>query len=222
MCPVNWVQRVHHTTIDSRTALFLHSECKQFVSAHPEVPGRLPSPLPSATTRLCSTSLSLCATDPQWDPLRWSFQLSSSDRRVSALFFCSESLARLCPRILIPPGLKSYIHTNRAWVWSLAHKLRGGSCLSNSKAPDSGFLHGSRRNLCFFFKEKLKYNYFPMVTQTVKTLPAMQETQVQAPGQEDPLEEEMATRSSVLAERIPWTEEPGGATVHGVMRLTLS
>ena len=73
-----------------------------------------------------------------------------------------------------------------------------------------------------FFKEKLKYNYFPMVTQTVKTLPAMQETQVQAPGQEDPLEEEMATRSSVLAERIPWTEEPGGATVHGVMRLTLS
>ena len=38
----------------------------------------------------------------------------------------------------------------------------------------------------------------------------MQETQVQSLGQEDPLEEEMATHSSILAERIPWTEEPGG------------
>ena len=40
-------------------------------------------------------------------------------------------------------------------------------------------------------------------------LPAMQETQVKALGQEDPLEEEMATHSSILAWRIPWTEEPG-------------
>ena len=38
----------------------------------------------------------------------------------------------------------------------------------------------------------------------------MQETQVQSPGQEDPLEKEMATHSSVLAWEIPWTEEPGG------------
>ena len=39
---------------------------------------------------------------------------------------------------------------------------------------------------------------------------AMQEAQVQCPGQEDPLVEEMATHSSTLAWRIPWTEEPGG------------
>ena len=44
----------------------------------------------------------------------------------------------------------------------------------------------------------------------VKNLPALQETQVQSLGQEDPLEEEMATHSSILAWRIPWTEEPGG------------
>ena len=47
----------------------------------------------------------------------------------------------------------------------------------------------------------------------VNNLPAMQETQdmqVQSPGQEDPLEEKMATQSSVLAWEIPWTEEPGG------------
>ena len=50
----------------------------------------------------------------------------------------------------------------------------------------------------------------------VKNLPAMQETPVRSLGQEDPLEKEMATHCSILAWRIPWTEEPGGATVHGV------
>ena len=49
-----------------------------------------------------------------------------------------------------------------------------------------------------------------LVAQMVKNLPAMQETQVQPLGQEDPLEEGMATYSSILAWRIPWTEEPGG------------
>ena len=48
------------------------------------------------------------------------------------------------------------------------------------------------------------------MAQTVKNLPAMQETQVQSLGQEDPLEEGMATHSSILAWRIPWTEGPGG------------
>ena len=44
----------------------------------------------------------------------------------------------------------------------------------------------------------------------VKNLPAMQETKVQSLGQEDSLEKGMATHSSILAWRIPWTEEPGG------------
>ena len=48
-----------------------------------------------------------------------------------------------------------------------------------------------------------------LVAQMVKNLPAMQETQVRFFGQEDPLEKEMATHSSILACRIPWTEEPG-------------
>ena len=47
------------------------------------------------------------------------------------------------------------------------------------------------------------------LSQTVKNLPAMQETQVQSLGQKDPLEKGMATHSSTLAWRIPWTEEPG-------------
>ena len=48
------------------------------------------------------------------------------------------------------------------------------------------------------------------IAQLIKNLSAMQETQVRSLGQEDPLEEEMATHSSILAWRIPWTEEPGG------------
>ena len=44
----------------------------------------------------------------------------------------------------------------------------------------------------------------------VKRLPAMRETQVQSLGWEDPLEKEMATHSSILTWKIPWTEEPGG------------
>ena len=49
-----------------------------------------------------------------------------------------------------------------------------------------------------------------LVAQGLKHLPAMWETWVQSPGQEDPLEKEMATHSSTLAWRIPWTEELGG------------
>ena len=49
-----------------------------------------------------------------------------------------------------------------------------------------------------------------LVAQMVKNLPSLQETWVQSLGWEDPLEKGMATHSSILAWRIPWTEEPGG------------
>ena len=48
-----------------------------------------------------------------------------------------------------------------------------------------------------------------LVAQMVKSLPAMQETWVRSLGQEEPLEKEMAIHSSILAWKIPWTEEPG-------------
>ena len=58
-----------------------------------------------------------------------------------------------------------------------------------------------------------------LVAQTVKKLPAMQETSVQSLGQEDPLEKGMATHSSILAWEIPWTEEPGGLhIIHGIAK----
>ena len=53
----------------------------------------------------------------------------------------------------------------------------------------------------------------------VKNLPAMQETQVRSLGQEDPLEKEMATHSSILAWKIPWTEEPGRLQSMGSQRV---
>ena len=57
------------------------------------------------------------------------------------------------------------------------------------------------------------------MAQTVKSMPAIRETQVQSLGQEDPLEKEMATHSSILAWEIPWTEEPGGLQSLGSRRV---
>ena len=57
-----------------------------------------------------------------------------------------------------------------------------------------------------------------LVAQSVKNLPAVQETRVQSLGWEDPLQKEMATHSSILAWKIPWTEEPGGLQFMGSRR----
>ena len=57
------------------------------------------------------------------------------------------------------------------------------------------------------------------LAQTVKRLPAMWQTWVQSLGWEDPLEKEMATHSSTLAWKIPWTEEPGGLQSMGSQRV---
>ena len=61
---------------------------------------------------------------------------------------------------------------------------------------------------------------FP-IAQTVKNLPAMQETQVWSLSQEDPLEKEMVTHSSILAWRIPWAEEPDRLQFMGSQRVGL-
>ena len=59
-----------------------------------------------------------------------------------------------------------------------------------------------------------------MVLQTVKNLSEMQKNRVQSLGWEDPLEKEMTTHSSILAWRIPWTEEPDGIQSMGPQRVT--
>ena len=69
--------------------------------------------------------------------------------------------------------------------------------------------------LLLFFKD----TWVPLVAQRVKRLPAMQETWVRSLGQEEPLEKEMATHSSTLAWKIPWTEKPGRLLSMGLQRV---
>ena len=68
-------------------------------------------------------------------------------------------------------------------------------------------------HVCFIYSAKHYYIYNLLPNYCLQTttacLPAMQETRVRSLGQEDPLEKEMATHSSTLAWKIPWTEEPG-------------
>ena len=61
--------------------------------------------------------------------------------------------------------------------------------------------------------------FLTLVAQRLKNLPAVQETWVRSLDQEDPLEKEMATYSSILAWRIPWMEEPGGLQSLGSQRV---
>ena len=63
-------------------------------------------------------------------------------------------------------------------------------------------------------------NQSSLIAQLLKNQPAMQETRVQSPGREDPLEKEMTTHSSILAWKIPWSEEPVGYSLWGCKSLT--
>ena len=67
--------------------------------------------------------------------------------------------------------------------------------------------------------QHIQYIGTSLVAQTVKRLPTMQESRVQSLGWEDPLEKEMATHSSTLAWKIPWTEEPGRLQSTGSQRV---
>ena len=86
----------------------------------------------------------------------------------------------------------------------------------------------SVRNLSFTLREMRRHGWVSgkrfyiwafLVAQTVKNLPAIQETQVRSPVQEDPLGKGMAIHSSILAWRISWIEEPGGLYSMGSQRV---
>ena len=66
---------------------------------------------------------------------------------------------------------------------------------------------------------KTRLRVLSLLTQTVKNMPKMQETWVRYLCQENPLEKGMATHSSMLAWRIPWTEDPGGLRSMGLQRV---
>ena len=81
------------------------------------------------------------------------------------------------------------------------------------------FSNGFFKSVCMCTLCIYTYLWAPLVAQMVKNLPAMQEIQVQSLGQEVPLERGMATHSSILAWRIPWTAEPGGPRSMGSQRV---
>ena len=93
-----------------------------------------------------------------------------------------------------------------------------------SSGPPVALNSDQRSTGCSWFTDGF-YLTFPvfkqasLVAQRIKRLPAMWETRVRSVGREDPLEKEMATHSSTLAWRIPWTEEPGGLQSPGSQEL---
>ena len=90
---------------------------------------------------------------------------------------------------------------------------------SACNAEDPGSIPGLGRSPGERIGYPLQNSWVFLVAQTVKNPPAMWETWVQSLGWEDPLEEMMATHSSILAWRIPWTEEPGGLLSMGSHRV---
>ena len=81
---------------------------------------------------------------------------------------------------------------------------------SACNAGDPGLIFGSGISPGEGIDYPLWYSWASLVAQMVKNPPAIQETRVRSLGWEDPLEEGMATHSSILARKIPWTEEPHG------------
>ena len=106
-----------------------------------------------------------------------------------------------------------WIETWSAWESKPFRKLPG----DEKFLTHSGYWLVSQNIPCLLWLFMLSYGA-SLMAQTVKNLPAMRETWVQSPGWEDPLEKEMATHSSILAWRIPWTEEPGRLQSKGSKR----
>ena len=89
---------------------------------------------------------------------------------------------------------------------------------STRNAGDSGSIPGLGRSSGEGIGYPLQYFWSSLVAQTVKNLPAMWETWVHSLGWEEPLEESVATHSSILAQRVPMDREAWQAIVHGVAK----
>ena len=97
-------------------------------------------------------------------------------------------------------------------TWGFPGSSAGKESACNAGDPGSG--KPPREGIGY----SLQLSWASLMAQTVKNLPAMWKTWVQSLGQEDPLEERMAAHPSILAWRIPWTEEPGGLQSMGSQR----
>ena len=140
----------------------------------------------------------------------WVQSLGQEDSPEEGMATDSSILAWRIPRTDEPCGLQSM------GSWRVGQWLNW-TC--NFKGKVSKFFlflyHNFYSNLNYFAVTKKDF----AIAQMVKNLPAVQETWVQSLGQEDSLEKGMATHSSILAWRIPWTEEPGGLQSLGSHRV---
>ena len=105
----------------------------------------------------------------------------------------------------------------RLWGRTESTRLKRLSCSSSTYMPH--FVYFSICQRTFGLIPSFGYLWASLVAQTVKCLPAMWETQVRSLGWEHPLQKEMATHSSILAWKIPWTEEPGRLPSMGSQRI---
>ena len=107
------------------------------------------------------------------------------------------------------------------WVAIIIYMSFPGSSApkeSTCNPGDQDSIPGSGRSPGEGIGYPFQYSWSSLVVQTVKNLPAMQETWLQSLGWEDPLDMGMATHSSILAWRIPCAEKPGELQVHGVTK----
>ena len=116
-------------------------------------------------------------------------------------------------RICVPPKCVLGFQNELGFPHSSAGKESACSAGDPDSIPGWGRSPGGGHG------NPLQYSLVSLVAQTVKNLPAMRETWVQSLGGEDPLEEGMATHSSILAWRIPWTEKPGRLHPMGLQRV---
>ena len=118
-----------------------------------------------------------------------------------------------------------HVHFSLSCIGEGNGNLRQCSCLENPRDGRAWWaaVYGvpqSRTRLKRLSSSSSPREWVSLLAQSVKNLPAMQETRVRSLGREDPLEKEMATYSSTLAWRIPWTEEPCGLQSTGARSWT--
>ena len=97
--------------------------------------------------------------------------------------------------------------------------LHGPGTVLSTPQSSHHFKNGAFLPLHYWNPKPFGHMFKSLVAQMVKCLPAVQETWVQSLGWEDPLQKEMATHSSTLAWKIPWTEEPGRLQSMGSQRV---
>ena len=143
-----------------------------------------------------------------------------STHHEAAVFFAR---TRVENRVLLPSVLRSGLHDSRqGWrlkkLPSAAYLLSLPCVLLFLTFRFYFMLWCYEYDTDFSFLRNTEVTWAFFVAQTVKNLPTMWETWVRSLVWEDLLEKGKATHCSLLAWRIPWTEEPGGATVHGVTK----